>query len=146
MSATLGHRRAVAAFLDRPVLARSVIVLALTAGAVAGLAIGMQAAPATDIELMHLLRAMAVLKLAFVAAASGSILWRLQAPIRPIWLAGYAVVSASMAAGPALIWFSSHIILASVLLHAGVAASLLLLWRDGATADLLRATVIRRRA
>jgi hypothetical protein len=105
MSATLGHRRETSAFLDRPLLARIVIVLALVAGTLSGLAIGMQAAPATDLKLVHLLRAMAVLKLGFVAVATGAVWWRLQAPVRPVWLAGYAVISASMAAGPALIWF-----------------------------------------
>ena len=68
MSATVARRRAISAFLDRPLLARSVILLALVAGAASALAVGLQAAPALDLELMHLLRAMAILKLAFVAA------------------------------------------------------------------------------
>ena len=147
MSATIVHRRET--FLSRfhqPRLTRTLVVLALLAGGISGLAIGMQAAPAPDLELMHLLRAMAVLKLVFVAAAAGSIFWRLQAPAGPGWLAGYAATCAAMAAGPSLIWFSSHIILASVLLHAGLGFSMLLLWRDGTTADLLHATVMRRRS
>ncbi len=145
MSATVESRRGTASLLHGPRMARAAIVFAVLAGAVTGWAIGMQAAPASDLELMHLLRAMAILKLAFVAVAAGSILWRLQAPVSAGWLALYAATCAAMAAGPALIWFSSHIILASILLHAGLAASMLLLWHDGVTADLLRAAVARRR-
>ena len=144
MSATLGYRSA--SMLAGPRMARAAVVSALLAGAAAGLAVGQQSGPATDVELMHLLRAMAVLKVAFVAAAAGSILWRLQSPVRPLWLAAYSATSACMAAGPLLIWFSSHIILASIMLHAGFAAAALLLWRDDATANLLRAAVTRRRA
>lgn len=146
MSATLGRpSKTVTLPLGQPRLARAAIVLALLAGAVSGLAIGIQAAPVPELELMRLLRAMAILKVAFVAAAAGAILWRLQAPVRPVWLAAYGATCAAMAAGPGLIWFSSHIIVASIVLHAGLAASVLILWRDGVTADLLRAAVVRRR-
>lgn len=147
MSAALGlPRETVACAPQKSRMARGAIVLALLAGAGAGLAIGIQTAPTAEPELMNLLRAMAVLKVAFVAAAAGSILWRLQAPIRPAWLLAYAATCAAMAAGPILIWFSSHIVMASVLLHGGVAGAAVLLWRDGGTADLLRATVFRRRS
>ena len=146
MSATLGRpREAFAALLHRPPLARAAIVFALFAGTVSGVAVGMQAAAVSEAELMHLLRAMAILKSALIAAAAGAILWRLQAPVRPAWLTAYAATCAAMAAGPGLIWFSSHIILASILLHAGLIAAVLLLWRDGTTTELLRGAVIRRR-
>lgn len=147
MSATLGRGRAISIpRYETPRIARAAIVVALVAGAAAGVAVGWRATPAQDVELMHLLRAMAVLKLAFVAAAAGATLWRLQAPARPLWLAAYAATSAAMAAGPALIWFSSNIVLASVLLHAGLGVCLVLLWRDEATSTLLRAAVVRRRS
>lgn len=143
MSVTLGvvERNRV---VPSPYVARAVIVVALVASAVGAAAVGAETVSAGDPELIRLLRAMAVLKVAFVVAASAAIWWRLQAPIRSVWLAGYAVACAAMAAGPGLIWFSSHIILAAVLLHAGIAAAVILLWRDGATADLLAATIRRR--
>lgn len=147
MSASLGRPREAAVIRPHPSrVARFGVVLALLAGAASGLVLGLQAAPATEPELMNLLRAMAVLKLAFVTAAAGAIFWRLQAPVRPAWLAAYAATCAAMAAGPALIWFASHVIAASILLHGGLAVAALLLWRDGVVADLLRATVLRRRS
>ena len=130
----------------RPAVARGIIIVALAAGVTAGFAVGVRAAPVPDVELLHLLRAMAVLKVAFIAAAAGAVWWRLQAPIGPSWLVAYATVFGAMAAGPVLIWYSSHLILASVLLHAGIAAALLLLWRENAAADLLRGVVARRRS
>jgi hypothetical protein len=145
MSATLG--RSFLAIALTPVRTRGVIATALVAGAVAGFAVGASAAaPSSEAELTMLLRAMALLKLAFVAVAAGGIWWRLTAPISTSWLAGYAAASAAMAAGPGLIWFLSHIGLASILLHGGFATSILLLWRDPATARLLDATILQRRA
>lgn len=144
MSLTLSQMISVAV-LHRPIAARAAIVLALLAGASAGIALGARETPVPDFELLRLLRAMAVIKLAFVALAAGVVLWRLQAPIRSAWLAGYVAVCFAMAAGPSLIWFSSQIILASVLLHAGIAASIVLLWREGTTSELLHAAVLHRR-
>ena len=144
MSATILRPDAV---LLRPGVARAVFVGALLAGAMAGLAVGGHAsAAAADPELTRLLRAMAALKLLFVAAAAAAVLWRLQAPARPALLAGYAASAAAMTAGPGLIWFASHIVLASVLMHGGLAASLLLLWRDGACGKLLEQALHARRA
>lgn len=128
-------------------LARSVIMLSLVAGAGAGLLFGAHAsAAAGDVELTHLLRAMALLKLLFVAAASAAVFWRLQAPISPRLLAAYAVVCAAMAAGPGLIWFLAYLGPAALLLHGGVAAAVVLLWRDDASSLLLERTLARRRA
>lgn len=126
---------------------RSAIVLALLAGAVGGLMLGAGASPTgSEAELTHLLRAMAVLKLSFVAAAAGTILWRLQAPIAGPMLAAYVLTCAAMAAGPGMIWYLAHLGPASLLLHGGVAMSALLLWREGVVADLLEDVVARRRA
>jgi len=126
---------------------RSAIVLALLAGGVGGLMLGASAAPTGyEAELTHLLRAMAVLKLSFVAAAAGTILWRLQAPVSGPMLAAYALTCAAMAAGPGMIWYLAHLGPASLLLHGGVAVSALLLWREGAVARLLEDVITRRRA
>ncbi len=148
MSALFARREAVQrAQSGRIGLARSVILLALVAGAGAGLAIGAQArGDAGDVELTHLLRAMAMLKLLFVAAAASAIWWRLQAPVTPLRLSGYAVACLAMAAGPGLIWFLAYIGPASVLLHGGVAGAAVLVWRDGVSSRLLDAALRRRRA
>ena len=135
------------AALFRPGAARAWFVAGLMAGAVAGLGVGAHSSAASaDPELANLLRAMAALKLLFVAAAAAAVLWRLQSPARPALLAAYAAAAAAMTAGPGLIWFASHIVLASVLMHGGLAASLLLLWRDGASAKLLEQALRTRRA
>lgn len=127
--------------------ARSAIVLALLAGGVGGLMLGASAAPTgSEAELTQLLRAMAVLKLFFVAAATGAILWRLQAPIAGPMLAAYALTCTAMAAGPGMIWYLAHLGPASLLLHGGVAVSALLLWREGVVAELLEGVIARRRA
>lgn len=127
--------------------ARSAIVLALLAGAVGGLMLGASAAPiGSEAELTQLLRAMAVLKLFFVAAATGAILWRLQAPVAGPMLAAYALTCVAMAAGPGMIWYLAHLGPASLLLHGGVAVSALMLWREGVVADLLESVIARRRA
>jgi hypothetical protein len=149
MSASL--LRGETALLSYPVvrtrIARAVIILALVAGASAGLAIGAHGrGDAGELELTHLLRAMALLKLLFVAAAASAILWRLQAPVGPLRLAAYALVAVAMAMGPGLIWFLAYIGPASMLLHGGVAGAALLLWRDNASSQLLEAAISRRRA
>ena len=127
--------------------ARSAIGLALLAGAVGGLMLGANAASTgSEAELTQLLRAMAILKLFFVAAATGAILWRLQAPVTGPMLAAYALTCAAMAAGPGMIWYLAHLGPASLLLHGGVAVSALLLWRDGVVANLLESVIARRRA
>lgn len=129
---------------------RLVLLLALAAGGAAGLLAGhadsASAAAAAGQDLTRLLRAMAALKLLFVAAATAAILWRLRAPVGPTWLAAYAITAAAMAAGPGLVWTMTHVGLGATLLHLGVLGSLVLLWRDPAASQLLAASVTRRRA
>ena len=126
---------------------RSIIVLALLAGAAGGLMLGAGAASiGSEAELTQLLRAMAILKLFFVAAAAGTILWRLQVPVAGPMLAAYALTCAAMVAGPGMIWYLAHLGPASLLLHGAVAVSALLLWREGVVADLLESIIARRRA
>ncbi|MDT7953403.1 MAG: hypothetical protein RQ966_18015 [Acetobacteraceae bacterium] len=126
--------------------ARAMLVVALVAGAGAGLLIGAHARTgAGDLELTHLLRAMAMLKLLFVAAAASAIWWRLQAPITPYRLSAYAGSCLAMAMGPGLIWYLAYIGPASVLLHGGAAVAAVLLWRDPASSHLLDAAICKRR-
>ena len=145
MSTTLGHVVSPSAAGIGSGTARVAFIAALVAGAAAGLAVGASSAGASEVELVHLLRAMAVLKLLFVAAAACAVWWRLTAPISAVRLGGYSFAAASMAAGPGLIWFLSHIGTASILLHGGVAASVLLLWFDPAAGRLLEGAIARRR-
>ncbi len=51
-----------------------------------------------------------------------------------------------MAAGPVLIWDMAHIRSGALLLHAGLLAGGLLLWRDPVVGARLGAIVARRRA
>jgi hypothetical protein len=93
----------------------------------------------------NLLRAMAALKMLFAAAASAAVLWRLGAPISAIHLTGYALAAAATWAGPGLIWGLAHIPLGALLLHGGLIATALLLWRDPTTRTRLSEVVALRR-
>lgn len=81
----------------------------------------------------NLLRAMAGLKLLFAGAAEAVVLWRLGAPISVTRWVGYALAAGAMWAGPALIWGLAHIALGALLLHSGLIATAVLVWRDPAT-------------
>ena len=144
---SLSIRQERAAAIGPAPIARPALLAALTAGLVAGFVAGHAGAlPSEDVDLARLLRAMAALKLLFVAAASAAMLWRMQAPIRPVPLALYALSAFAMAAGPGLIWTLAHVALGAALLHLGLFASVLLLWRDEAVGRLLAAAIARRRA
>ena len=94
----------------------------------------------------NLLRAMAVLKLVFAGAAAAAVLWRLGAPISATRWGGYALAVAATWAGPGLIWGLAHILLGTLLLHAGLIATAVLVWRDPATRARLSDIIARRRA
>lgn len=120
-----------------------------------GLAIGFLVTPGSEAqaaanragaELATLLRAMAGLKLLFAAAAIGVTLWRLGAPVTWPRLAAYAAGCAAMTAGPGLIWDMAHVAAGALLLHGGLLATVLLLWRDPATAARLAKALAARRA
>ena len=94
----------------------------------------------------HLLRAMAALKTLMAVAAAAAVVWRLASPAKPAWLAAYSLAGTAMMAGPGLIWGLAHISLGALLLHAGLAATLVLLWRDPQVGTRLAALVRARRA
>ena len=104
------------------------------------------AAQAAGPELTRLLRAMAGLKLIFAVAMVSATYWRLEMPAEAWRLASYSAAGAAVTAGPVLIWDMAHIRLGALLLHAGLLAGALLLWRDPAVGDRLGAIVARRRA
>jgi hypothetical protein len=113
---------------------------ALTGHDAAQQAIG-QAGP----DLTRLLRAMALLKAGIAAGLVAAILWRLSAAIGAVWFAAYAAATAAMASGPALIWDMAHVIAGAVLLHTGLLAAVVLLWRDPVTSNLLADAIAARR-
>jgi len=93
----------------------------------------------------NLLRAMAALKMLLAGAASAAVLWRLGAPISPPRWGGYALATAAAWAGPGLISSLAHIPLGALLLHGGLIAMALLLWRDPAMRARLSEMIARRR-
>jgi hypothetical protein len=97
-------------------------------------------------SLTRLMRTMAVIKLTFAALAFTAIIWRLAAPITAGWLSGYTIATTGMAAGPGLIWGMVHIITGAILLHGGLLAAIILLWRDPAVGTRLAAIIQTRRA
>ena len=94
----------------------------------------------------NLLRAMAGLKTVMAGGAVAGVLWRLRAPATIGCVVGYAAAGASMLAGPGLVWGLAHIALGALLLHAGLAATVVLLWRDPVVAARLAGLVAARRA
>jgi hypothetical protein len=134
-----------------PVAGRAMLVGAVVAGAAlaayatpAGEAA--RAAHAAGPDLTRLLRAMAALKLTFVAGMLAAIAWRLAVPAAAWRVACYGVAGAAMAAGPVLIWDMAHVGLGALLVHGGLLAGVLLLWRDEAVGARLSVMVERRRA
>jgi hypothetical protein len=134
-----------------PAVPRGVLLLVVLAAAVAGaLATGADATARavsdSGADLMRLLRAMAAIKALIAAGAVAAVWWRLAMPATPRWFLGYAVAGAAMAAGPGLIWGMAHVAAGALLLHAGLLATVVLLWRDPAVGERLAAVLAARRA
>jgi hypothetical protein len=134
-----------------PAMARTILAVAILAALTAGaLATGpdavSRAAAAAGPDLTRLLRAMAALKAVMAAGAVAAMVWRLGSAVTLPWLAGYAAAAGAMAAGPALIWGMAYVGIGAALLHGGLLASVLLLWRDPAVGTRLSAIVAARRA
>ncbi len=132
-------------------LARTAIILSMAAGAAAGLLTlgtvsSAHAVAQAGPELTRLLRAMAGLKALMAGAALAAVLWRLAIPAGPARVACYAFAAAAMAAGPGLIAGMDHVAGGALLLHAGLLATILMLWRDPGTGECLNEALCRRRA
>jgi hypothetical protein len=132
-----------------PAMARGLLLM-VVAAAVAASAIA-AAAPASSaaaahagVDLTRLLRFMALLKAAIAVTAAAAVFWRLGAAITLPWFAAYAAACGAMAAGPGVIWAIVHVGLGAVLLHGGLFAVILLLWRDPGTAGRLQTILLRR--
>ncbi len=134
-----------------PAPGRVVLLALVAAGALAGVLLTNEAAAQLAIaqagpDLTRLLRAMAGMKALAAAGLVAAMLWRLAAPVSWGWLAGYALAGAAMAAGPGLIWDMAHLRLGALLLHGGLLATVVLLWRDPVMHVRLEQAVARRRA
>jgi hypothetical protein len=129
---------------------RAAFVLIVAAAAVAGLVwtgadATARAVADSGADLTRLLRAMAAIKAAMAVAASAAVLWRFGAPVSASRFGAYALAGAAMAAGPGLIWDMAHVALGAALLHAGLIATVVLVWRDPAVGARLAALVAARR-
>ena len=133
-----------------PLVARSVVLVVALAALAAGFlatdaGASAQAVAAAGPDLTRLLRAMAGLKALMAAGATVAVIWRFGSPASSGWLALYAAALFGMAAGPGLIWDMAHVRTGALLLHGGLLATILLLWRDPVVGARLGAAVARRR-
>jgi hypothetical protein len=128
---------------------RALLVLVIAANAAAGLlATGAETSASAialaGADLTHLLRAMALLKVTMATGMAAAVFWRLGSPVTLAWWVAYALACAGMAAGPGLIWQMAYVRTGTLLLHAGLFAALILLWRDPATGARLGTMVATR--
>lgn len=128
------------------------LLLLLISAAVAGGVLATSSADAAQAvadaggDLVRLLRVMAALKVGLAVGATAAVLWRLGSAVTPVWFTAYAIACGAMGAGPALIWSMAYVGTGALLLHGGLAAVVLLLWRDPGVADRLSAMIMARRA
>ena len=134
-----------------PRLSRSLMAL-IVIGAI-GLSFALPDASATSravanagLELTRLMRFMAVIKGAMAVGAAAALFWRLGSDVSFERFAAYGACCAAMAAGPGLIWGMAHVGLGALLLHGGLIALVVLLWRDSALPVRLEAALAARRA
>lgn len=120
-----------------PAWARGLFLLVIVVAAAAGIlatdpSTAHTAAAEAGTDLTRLLRLMALIKAAVASAAVAAALWRLGWPVSPVRFGIYALAGATMVAGPGLIWGMAHVGLGALFLHAGLAATIILMWRDPA--------------
>jgi hypothetical protein len=96
-------------------------------------------------SLTRLLRAMAAIKMLIAGMAGAAVYWRLGSPVGVVRFGAYLAAGGAMAAGPGLIWAMSHVGAGALLLHGGLLATILLLWRDPGMAVRLDAAIASRR-
>ena len=124
----------------------AITLLAAAAGALAtSSGDAAQAITGAGADLTRLLRAMAAMKAMAAAGLVAAVLWRLAWPASGARLAAYAIACAAMAAGPGLIWGMAHVRLGALLLHGGLFATVVMLWRDPAMEARLSEVIERRR-
>ena len=134
-----------------PAIARALLAMVIAASFAAGLlATGTEASASAvalaGADLTHLLRAMALLKALMAAGMVAAVMWRLGSPVTLPWWAAYALACAAAAAGPCLIWQMASVSAGALILHVGLLAALILLWRDPAVGARLAMMIAARRA
>jgi len=117
----------------------AVLTLAALAAGFAWTGADVAAAAATraGADLTMILRLMVALKTTLAAVLVGAIAWRLAMPASTGWLAAYFASAAIMAAGIGPTWHIAHLIAGVSMLHVGLIASAVLLWRDPGVARKL---------
>lgn len=140
-----------ASHVGRPGMSRGLVLAAIVVSGAAGLlvtdgTISSQVVSQAGADLTRLMRFMAALKGLMALGAAFAVLWRLGAAVTAPRLSAYALACGAMAAGPGLIWSMVHVGLGALLLHGGLLATVLLLWRDPAVAMRLDAVLRRRRS
>jgi hypothetical protein len=134
-----------------PPLARALLMVAIAAAVATGLAVVDPAASAKAVanagnDLTRLLRGLAAIKAVMAACVAAGVWWRLGQTVGAPRLAAYALACGTMAAGPVLIWSMVQVGAGALLLHGGLLAGLLLLWRDPVVGARLASLVSARRA
>jgi len=94
--------------------------------------------------LVRLMRFMAAVKTLMAGCAAAALFWRLALPATVGWFGAYTAACGAMAAGPVLIWGLVHVALGAALLHGGLLAVIVLLWRDRAVGAGLEGLLRRR--
>jgi len=133
-----------------PLVARGGVLVVFAAASLAGVLMTdadqtARAIAAAGSDWANLLRAMAGLKLLFALSATAAVWWRLGFAVSPLRFAAYAAAGAATWVGPGLIWGLVQVGAGAALLHGGLVATSVLLWRDPAVSARLADAVARRR-
>jgi hypothetical protein len=141
--------------LPRPValgagVARTGMVLVLAAAVAGGFLVtradaSSLAVARAGVDLTRLLRAMALLKSLLALGAVGALLWRLGESVSLPRFALYAVAAGAMVAGPGVIWGMVYVRTGAALLHGGLLATAVVLWRDPAVSERFARLLSKRR-
>jgi hypothetical protein len=143
MSLAITPRPARLVFAPRVV--RGGFVLLLVLGFAGSLAVIAGDRP-VDADLTRLLRAMAAIKAVMALGLVTAVLWRLGNAVTLARFVAYTVACGAAVAGPVLIWGMVFVVSGAALLHGGLIAGVLLLWRDRAVSERLTVLVAARRA
>lgn len=150
LAKTDGARRGIFGAALSPNVSRLLLILFVAAASVSGFLIAGKDATSLAVmndgeDLTRLLRAMAALKAFIAACAAAAVIWRLGSRVSPAWFTAYALACCAMGAGPGLIWGMAYVGTGALLLHGGLLASLLLIWRDPVVAKRLSGIIAARR-
>jgi hypothetical protein len=86
-----------------------------------------------DLELVHLLQFMAVVKLGVAVLVATLVGWQMSAPLSGWMAAGGTLASGLMIGAPGLIWSGSHVAAGAAMFHAGLVLFVILAWAQPPT-------------